>query len=154
MWLEPLAKHVHCPLQQVLSFEGVGGLRSIRARLRRECQTVEWRVTREPICTSFFCPGKSSSISERSGRSLMISFEVCSDTLKTRVSRDVRQRDSRLKTLLRIISTEVVDMRKDWETAVKTTQARERLQVEFWSAFTWAHYQLHAEFGKQTSQTS
>ena len=43
----------------------------------------------------------------------MISFEVCSDTLKTRVSRDVRQRDSRLKTLLRIISTEVVDMRKD-----------------------------------------
>ena len=43
-----------------------------------------------------------------SGRSLMMSLEVCRDTLKTRVSRDVKQRVSKLEEMHVLSKTKII----------------------------------------------
>ena len=95
---EPLAEHVHSALQQVLPLEGVGSLRSLHPRLKMALSGT-YQSLQFPTC--FFWP---SSISDLSGSSLMMSLEVCRETLQTSDSRACRHRHSRLETSFRIIT--------------------------------------------------
>ena len=95
---EPLAEHVHSALQQVLPLEGVGRLRSLHPRLKMALSGT-YQSLQFPTC--FFWP---SSISDLSGSSLMMSLEVCRETLQTSDSSACRHRHSRLETSFRIIT--------------------------------------------------
>ena len=94
---DPLGEHLHGTLQQVLPLEGVCGRRSLCPRLCEESQILTFHFVRT-------CFSRSSSTSRWSGRSLMMSLEVWRETSQTSFSRDSRQRDSRLETLLCLMS--------------------------------------------------